>query len=176
MKQSTEELATDLIQTDVNVQLVHVLAQLFVRFVGAVDPFWIWMNVPDELCEIYHSAQQVAQPVQVLDHDEEALFRLFDRGRGRDLTESDDAVDENFGAESRARCEERKVGRVSEEGLVEETGGGRGRRGGSVREGRSVERLVEDIVEGSGRRERRGWSSRGALGYSEASGEGTATS
>lgn len=71
------------IQADVRVEFVHVLAQLLVRGVGALDPFGVGVDVPNQFGEVDHAAQEVAQAVEVLDHGEEGALGLLERFGGR---------------------------------------------------------------------------------------------
>lgn len=49
--------ATHLVEPDVCIQLVHVLAQLLIRLVRALNPLPIRMHIPHKLRQVDHAAQ-----------------------------------------------------------------------------------------------------------------------
>ena len=111
---------THLVQADVRVELVHVLAQLLVGGVGAVDPALVRVHVAHELGEVDDAAQEVAQAVEVLDHGEEGALGLVERLRR--WCGSAQAVDEDLGAEGGAVGEVGEVFGRLERGLAEQAG------------------------------------------------------
>lgn len=74
-------VTTHLIEPLVNVEHVHELAQCLVSFIGAPLPARVWMYVPDNLEHVNHAAQQVAQPVELLDEEQELPLRSLTRRR-----------------------------------------------------------------------------------------------
>jgi hypothetical protein len=70
-------VATYLVQLNVDVESVHVLAEFLVHLVRRLHPVWVWMRVPHELREVDDRAQGVAEAVEVLDDLEHFLPRLW---------------------------------------------------------------------------------------------------
>lgn len=102
------------------------------------------MDVPHELRKIDHSAESIAQSVQILDHHEERSLHLLERSVRRRLRPTD-LLDDELGAQDRAHGERDKVRGVQEGRLVEEPVRCEGGRG-AVRVG-----YVERLEEGQGR-------------------------
>lgn len=69
--------AAHLVEPDVRIELVHEVAQLLVRAVGVLNPLWIRVDISDEFCEIDDAAEQVGEPVDLLDlHEQVSLCFL----------------------------------------------------------------------------------------------------
>lgn len=128
----TDSRVTNLIQADMSIQLIHKRTQLLISLIRPLPPLLHRMNVPDYLGQVNHPTQQVAQPVERLDHPEELPLRVGHVERGR--AGAADPRDDHLGPEGGLPGEWGEVGGKVEGGLEEEAGGGE--RGGAGRGGR----------------------------------------
>ena len=59
---------TYFVQSNMGVEKIHRLAESLVGIVGGLHPDRIRMCIPDELRQVNHTTEDIAESVQILDH------------------------------------------------------------------------------------------------------------